>query len=202
MSNMCIKEKVETYGVDKLIPHESISFITGIDINSIKEYKTFDSIFNSIDEINCTELQRNKLVALYSICISNKKEKANRYTVSNPWDLYKYYVDEMSYLEQEVFKIVLLDRKRKIIKDINVFKGTLESSIVHPREIFKEAIRNNASSIILMHNHPSGELTPSNMDKNTTKRLVKCGEMMGIEILDHLILGDGSYFSFKENLLL
>ncbi|HBG9799763.1 TPA: hypothetical protein KRW25_000846 [Clostridioides difficile] len=89
-----------------------------------------------------------------------------------------------------------------IISDVDVSIGTLSSSLVHPREVFKEAIRRSASKIIVMHNHPSGSVEPSREDKNITSRLIKCGEIIGIEIIDHIIIGDGLYFSFKENMII
>lgn len=82
------------------------------------------------------------------------------------------------------------------IKDISI--GNLNSSIVHPREVFSEAIKNDSASIIVCHNHPSGDPTPSIEDINVTKRLKKCGELLGINILDHIIIGNGKYISLKE----
>ncbi|VFC10744.1 DNA repair protein RadC [Clostridioides difficile] len=98
--------------------------------------------------------------------------------------------------------VVLLNTKNEIISDVDVSIGTLSSSLVHPREVFKEAIRRSASKIIVMHNHPSGSVEPSREDKNITSRLIKCGEIIGIEIIDHIIIGDGLYFSFKENMII
>ena len=75
-------------------------------------------------------------------------------------------------------------------------------SLVHPREVFREAIKRNSHKIILMHNHPSGNIEPSNEDKNVTLRLIKCGDLIGIEVIDHIIIGDGLYYSFKENMII
>lgn len=83
-----------------------------------------------------------------------------------------------------------------------VSKGNLNSSIVHPREIFKRAVLNNAASIICMHNHPSGDPTPSQNDIDITKRIDEAGELMGIPLLDHVIIGDGTYISLKEKMLI
>ena len=128
--------------------------------------------------------------------------RPNRYKVKNPWDIYKYYMEGLRYKQNEVFKVVLLNTKNEIITDIDVSIGTLNSSLVHPREVFKEAIRRSSNKIILMHNHPSGSVEPSNEDKNITYRLIKCGELIGIEVIDHIIIGDGLYFSFKENMII
>ena len=122
-----------------------------------------------------------------------------RYQVKNPWDIYKYYMESMRYLKEEIFKTVLLNTKNEIITDIDVSHGTLNSSLVHPREVFKNAIKKSANKIILIHNHPSGNVEPSKEDINITNRLIECGKIIGIEIIDHIIIGDGIYFSFKES---
>ena len=92
--------------------------------------------------------------------------------------------------------------KNEIITDVDVSVGTLNSSLVHPREVFIEAIKRSSNKIILIHNHPSGSIEPSVEDKNITKRLISCGEIIGIEVIDHIIIGDGMYFSFKENMII
>ena len=106
------------------------------------------------------------------------------------------------YLKKEVFKVVLLNTKNEIITDVDVSVGTLNSSLVHPREVFIEAIIRRSNKIILIHNHPSGSIEPSVEDKNITKRLISYGEIIGIEVIDHIIIGDGMYFSFKENMII
>lgn len=125
--------------------------------------------------------------------------RPEKYKVKNPWDIYKYYMESLRYLKKEVFKVVLLNTKNEIITHVDVSVGTLNSSLVHPREVFIEAIKRSANKIILIHNHPSGSVEPSIEDKNITKRLIDCGEIIGIEVIDHIIIGDGVYFSFKEN---
>ena len=111
-------------------------------------------------------------------------------------------MEELRYAPKEIFKIVLLNTKNEIITDIDISIGTLNSSLVHPREVVREAIRRSSNKIILIHNHPSGCPTPSAEDKVVTNRLVKCGDIIGIEVIDHIIIGDGWYFSFKENMLI
>ena len=125
--------------------------------------------------------------------------KPQNYIVTNPWDIYKYYIDSLRYLKKEVFKVILLNTKNEIISDEDVSIGTLNSSLVHPREVFRYAIKKSANKIILMHNHPSGSIEPSMEDKKTTSRLIECGRLIGIEVIDHIIIGDGEYYSFKEN---
>lgn len=128
--------------------------------------------------------------------------KPTKYKVKNPWDIYKYYMDGLRYSNKEIFKVVLLNTKNEIITDIDVSVGTLNSSLVHPREVFREAIKRSTNKMILIHNHPSGSVEPSKEDKNITSRLIKCGDIIGIEVIDHIIIGDGLYFSFKENMII
>lgn len=128
--------------------------------------------------------------------------KPNKYKVKNPWDVYKFYMENLRYEQKEIFKAVLLNTKNEIITDVEVSVGTLNSSLVHPREVFKEAIRRSSNKMILIHNHPSGSVEPSREDKNITDRLIKCGEIIGIDIIDHIIIGDGLYYSFKENMII
>ena len=113
--------------------------------------------------------------------------------------VYEYYKNKIGYLRQEVFCVVYLDSKNMIIKEKELFKGTLNFSMVHPREVFKESYIVGAVSIILIHNHPSGKVLPSRDDINLTKRMIEVGNIMGIKVLDHLIIGTNKYYSFLEN---
>ncbi|WP_242961474.1 RadC family protein [Peptostreptococcus faecalis] len=125
--------------------------------------------------------------------------RPEKYSIKNPHDLYKYYIQEMRYLKKEVFKVIVLNTKNEIITDEDVFIGTLNQSIVHPREVFVEAIKRNGNSIILMHNHPSGNPSPSDEDIDVTNRMRECGDILGIKVLDHIIIGDGIYYSLEEH---
>ncbi|GAE93031.1 DNA repair protein RadC [Gracilibacillus boraciitolerans JCM 21714] len=107
-------------------------------------------------------------------------------------------MNEMRYLKQEHFVALFLDTKNKVIHKETVFIGSLNASIVHPREVFRIAIKKASGSIIVCHNHPSGDPIPSNEDVQVTKRLKESGKMIGIEVLDHIIIGDGNFISLKE----
>jgi len=113
-------------------------------------------------------------------------------------DIYEHYHPLLRDLKQEVFKLVLFDGKNRLIKDLTVSKGSLSMNIVHPREVFKPAVRESAASVILLHNHPSGDPTPSPEDRVLTNRLVKAGRIMGVKVLDHVVIGRGRYFSFSD----
>ena len=104
----------------------------------------------------------------------------------------------MKFLKKEYLKVLLLDTKNKVIEVETVSIGSLSSSIVHPREVFNTAIRKLAASIIVVHNHPSGDAKPSKEDISITKRLKESGEILGIKLLDHIIIGMNRYFSLKE----
>ena len=127
---------------------------------------------------------------------------SEKFVANNPVSIADIFMDDMRYLKKEHFKILLLDIKNQIISTEQISVGTLNASIVHPRDVFNIAIKRNASSIILVHNHPSGDPTPSKEDLNITKRLVETGRITGIDVLDHIIIGDNKFLSFRhENLM-
>lgn len=120
------------------------------------------------------------------------------YIIRKPEDVISLLMDEMRYLNKEYFKVVMLNVKNKVISVDTISIGSLNTSIVHPREVFKAAIERSASSIILVHNHPSGDPTPSREDIDISIRLYKSGTILGIKVLDHIIIGDGIGISLKE----
>ena len=120
--------------------------------------------------------------------------------ITNPYDAYKLVKSFLIDSDREKFIVVCLDTKNQPVNIQVVSIGSLNSAIVHPREVFKIAILSNASSIICFHNHPSGNINPSGEDENITRRLKECGEILGIGLVDHIIVCDRDrYFSFKEN---
>lgn len=118
--------------------------------------------------------------------------------ISSPQDAAMLMMDSMRYLHQEHFVVLFLNTKNHVIAQETIFVGTLNSSLVHPREVFREGIRKSAASIILLHNHPSGDPQPSKEDLDVTQRLVEGGRILGIEVLDHIVIGDGIFVSLKE----
>lgn len=160
---------------------------------SIEKYKTFKGI---------NDVKAAQLMAVAEISKRISTLKIEKIKISSPSDAAVVMMEEMRYYKKEYFKIILLDTKNNIKKVSEISIGSLNSSIVHPREVFSEAVINSASSIILVHNHPSGESEPSNEDINLTNRLDECGKILGIKVLDHIIIGDGVFYSFKEEGLL
>jgi len=113
-------------------------------------------------------------------------------------DVARHYLPLMRDLRKEVFKILLLNRANRLIRDVTVSEGTLEASIVHPRDVFREAILEPASGIILIHNHPSGNPAPSEEDLRITKQLAEAGRLLGIKVYDHIILAGENYRSLAD----
>lgn len=121
---------------------------------------------------------------------------------SGVMEIVDIYMERMRYYKKEFFNALLLNAKNEIISEENISVGDLSSSQVHPREAFNPAIRKSAASVVFVHNHPSGDPTPSREDIGVTMRLMEAGEILGIRVLDHIIIGDGTYVSFKqENIL-
>jgi DNA repair protein RadC len=118
--------------------------------------------------------------------------------ISDSRDVFNYFHERLKNEKQECFYVLILDTKNKIVKEELVTKGVLDAAIVHPREIFKPAIRNSASKIILVHNHPSGDPTPSPEDLEITDKMVKLGEELDIRVLDHVIIGRNQHYSWQE----
>jgi len=128
--------------------------------------------------------------------------RPERPVIKGPADAAHLLMDEMRYLDREHFRTISLNTKNRVLAIDNVAVGSLNSSYVHPREVFKGPVRRSAAAVILVHNHPSGDPAPSLEDIQVTRRLVEAGKVLGIEVLDHLILGDGSFVSMKEKGLL
>ncbi len=118
--------------------------------------------------------------------------------IGSPRDVSNLLMEQMRFLDREFFQIVLLNTKNHVLGVELIAIGSLNSAIVHPREIFKVPIQRSAAAIVLVHNHPSGDPAPSPEDINVTKRLVEVGEVVGIQVLDHVIIGDNQYVSLRE----
>lgn len=131
--------------------------------------------------------------------INREVETLNGVKLTNSELVFKFYKEKLKDKNQEYFYCVYLDTSKKVISDKLLFIGTINYSLVHPREVFKEAYLNGASAIICIHNHPSGNVLPSKQDIDITKSLITIGNMLGIKIVDHVIIGKNNYYSFLEN---
>lgn len=161
-----------------------LSQLTDQDLMSVKGIKTV----KATEILACFELARRM----------SYEKGLNRDVVKDPSHLVKWLRQEIGILEQENFLVVFLNVKNHILNYKVIFKGTVDRSLVHPREIFKEALLVSASKLLLVHNHPSGDLTPSEADMELTIQLGQCAEMMGMKVLDHLIVSRAEWLSFKE----
>ena len=140
-----------------------------------------------------------QIIALLEFNKRYSVRKNNGRKISCSRDVYEHCHPKLSELEKEHFIALLLDTKNKIITEDTISIGTLNSSLVHPREVFKNAIKESANTIILVHNHPSGEPEPSEEDREITRLLIQAGELLNIKVLDHIIIGKECYYSFTDS---
>ncbi|MFD1363170.1 RadC family protein [Lentibacillus salinarum] len=146
-----------------------------------------------------SEIEGQRVIAAFNMSQKLAGCKRQEYNViRSPEDAADLMMEEMRLLQQEHFVCLYLNTKNEVIHKETIFIGSLNSSVVHPREIFKNAFRYAAASMICLHNHPSGDPSPSREDLSVTHRLVECGKMTGIEVLDHVIIGDRKFSSLKE----
>ena len=210
------RERLIAYGIDSLSNEELIAIILKSGSKKYNAKELASIILNSFKNINdLKNISINKLSKIDGIGISKscsllaaielgkrvyyEKEKTN-IKLNNTTKIYEYFKDIFMGLEEENFYAVYLNTKSNLISYKLLFKGTINKSIVHPREIFKWAVLESAYYIIIMHNHPSGDISPSIEDKELTISLMNIGKTMGIPVMDHIIFGKDKYYSFYENL--
>jgi len=203
------RERLKNYNTDSLSDAELLAILLqngSHGENVIDLGNRLISTFG-IDKLNSLSLQElmkikgiglakaSKLIVAFELSKGVNSGKICEKVVKNPSDVAKHYLEKLKDLKKEHFIAVFLDSKNKIIKDEIISIGTLNSSLVHPREVFKEAIKNSANSIILVHNHPSGSVEPSDEDYRVNKVLVETGNLVGIKVLDHLVVGGDKWNS-------
>jgi len=210
------RERLLKYGVDSLSCEELIAIIlkTGSKKCNVKEVA--NNILCSFNGIkNLKNIRINNLVdldgigkvkaieLLAAIELGRRVYEDDSYkelvSLTNPSVIIKYFNKLFKDKKQEYFYVIYLDSKGKYIDNKLLYKGILNKSLVHPRDIFKEAYLLSACSFICIHNHPSGDATPSNEDINITKNLKQIGLLHGINLLDHIIIGNNNYYSFYED---
>ncbi len=212
------RERAIHNGIEKLSNSELLSIIlrTGTKEKSVKDLSI--EIIDLIGDItNFRDLTMNKLltvkgigqvkaIELISVIEFSKRiyhdTNKNYIKIISAQDVFENYKNLFFDVKQELFYCLYLDNKNVVIERKLLFMGTINRSVVHPREIFKNAYLTSASGIICLHNHPSGDITPSLEDKRLTKALVEIGQIQNIPVLDHVIIGEDNYFSFVENDLL
>ena len=147
-------------------------------------------------EFGKTEKENATIEKALQILKSRIKERGD--FMEKPADVENFLKIQFSEMEYEAFSVIFLDNQHRLIAFEEMFKGTINGSSVHPREVMKAALKHNAAAVILSHNHPSGIATPSSADKQITKILVDAMELIDVRILDHIIIGDGDSFKFSE----
>ncbi len=209
-------ERLITYGSENISDEELISILLKTGSKEASSKMLASILLNNIGGIrNLKNVTLNKLTQIKGIgivkastiiaCIElskrmNKKiDTLYNIKVTSPNIIYDYFKIKLENKKQEYFYAVYLDNDKKIIQEKLHFIGTINHSLIHPREIYKDAYLCSASGIILIHNHPSGNLTPSREDISTTNNLSEIGNLFGIKIVDHIIISNQGYFSFVEN---
>ncbi len=127
-----------------------------------------------------------------------RSELAPGTRLAGPDQVHRHLAPRLRPLRQELFLALLVDSRQRLIAEVEVSRGSLNQSLVHPREVFAPALRESAAAILLAHNHPSGDAEPSPEDHEVTRRLVRAGELLGVQVLDHLVIGGAGYTSFAE----
>jgi len=212
------RERLVKYGVDYLTDAELLGIIlvkgyhgkTSVEV--AKDLLSETESLRKLDSLSYPEMSSVKGIGLAKFAqIKAALEIGKRLLretnlpkkkIHNAADLVNYYEPCMRDLKKEKFKAILLDVKNKIIRDVDISVGSLTESIVHPREVLKEIIKESAASVIFLHNHPSGESNPSKNDLDITDRLVEACNIIGVRVLDHIILGEDNYTSFAQEGLL
>lgn len=164
-------------------------------------YNTLASLtyqqFTNIPGIGATKA--SALIATFEISRRmQSKSLPEKLKIKEPETIYSHFAPKLSHLKHEEFYLLSLNAANRLIRCTLISKGILNASLVHPREVFKTAILESAASVILLHNHPSGEVLPSFEDESITKRLIEAGQLLNIPVLDHIIVGGRGYYSFRE----
>ncbi|WP_073992502.1 RadC family protein [Parasporobacterium paucivorans] len=210
-------EKCSRYGISSLTDSELLACIirTGskgepsIDLaENILNYEGNTSGILNILHLDTAQLLRirgiGQVKAIQIQCVAELSKRISRARIHNnlsftdPKSISDYYMEEMRHKDREHLVLLLLNTKSNLIKDIVISQGTVNASLVSPREIFIQALKYNAVNVILLHNHPSGHPEPSREDILITRRVQEAGSLIGISLIDHIIIGDNIYVSFKE----
>jgi len=184
------KEESVIHVAERLIANckeQGISSIVNLSVNQLSSFKGI-GLTKAVTILAAVELG----------CRISSKAAVERYVIHGPEDAASYVMPRLRYERKEHFMTLLLNMKNQVLALKCISIGSLNASIVHPREVFQAAIENNAAAMILIHNHPSGDPEPSKEDINVTHRLVEAGAIMDIPVLDHVIIGDKKYISLKE----
>ena len=208
------REKALRYGLESLSDLELVALILQsgnknrsvfeIASDVLKESEGLSKLMqmhvNTLMQIQgIREVKALQLLASVELSKRVIRSKVYHASIMRPEDVIEWFEFEYGSLPQESFIALYLDTKSKLISHRVLFKGTLNESVVHPREVFKEAFLQNANSVLIAHNHPSGDCTPSKADFEVTYKMVHVAMTMGVNLIDHIIVGQNQYYSFKEH---
>ena len=164
--------------------------------------------FRGIDEASVTELKKVKGIGPAKIAQMKASLEMARRLGSRKWesgqplrsseDVFHHFRHDLEKEKKELFYVILLNNKNKKLREVKISEGSLTASLVHPREVYNPVIRESAAAVIFVHNHPSGDPAPSQEDIEITRRLKEVGEVMGVRVLDHVVIGHDRYFSFSD----
>jgi DNA repair protein RadC len=208
------RERLQQFGTEALSAQELLAVILGRGIAGESVTVTAQRLLSQfgglkgLAQATVEELSQIKGIGLAKSCqikaafeLANRLEgypsADNKTVIKNPLDVAALVKSKLAGKKKEYFMTVLLDTRAQVIKICETSVGSLDTSIVHPREVFKEAIAASAASVIFVHNHPSGDVSASEQDIGLTKRLVEAGSIIGIEVLDHIIVADNKHVSMK-----
>lgn len=201
-------ERATEYGVNSLTHSEIIAALTGLKTDEASELLETAGGIEGLaknemwDMLLLPHLGKSRtlrLVAAIELAVRLQQAKmGDRPVIKEPEDAANLLMARLRHLDREHFMVILLNTKNHVLGVETVSIGSLNTTVVHPRELFKQAIRRSAAAVILAHNHPSGDPHPSTEDKATTKRLVEAGKILGIEVVDHIIIGHNTYCSLKK----
>jgi len=211
------RERLQKFGAETLSAQELLALILGrgiagesVMVTTQRLLSTFGNI-KAISEASLEELSKVRGIGLAKAAqikaafeLAKRSEEAigEKILIKSSEDVAKLVRPKLKDKKKEYFLILSLDSRNNLIKTSEISTGSLNANIVHPREICKEAIQSLANSVVLIHNHPSGDATPSKDDIEITKQLMDAGEMIGITILDHIVIGNQDYKSMKDKELL
>ena len=201
-----IREKIAVYGINKLIPEEVLSILTGIDVSKCREYiqkYNFSDIVKYLDVLDITPSQLMKLSLLYEFCFKvNTDTRKERPELASSSKAGEFFVNHLKFERIEKFLMGCLDARNRLISIEILFEGTINETTVYPREAVKQAIGCNANSVIFSHNHPGLSLEPSLADIEVTHRLKTAMQAINISVADHIIVAGDRYVSLAEKGLL
>lgn len=199
-----IHDKSEKYQYRYLDDAELLAVLSGIKLEQaveiLRQYRLHE-IEDYLDSLTPKLTDRQNRLVLSAFELSRRvfsRTPEKQHLIKSPQELAAYLEGDMRYLKKEIFVCVHLNTKNVVIRKETISIGCLNSSIVHPREVFSNAVKHSVSGVILCHNHPSGDPQASPEDIDTTKRLVDAGNILGIKVFDHVIIGNGEYVSLKE----